>query len=446
MEQSYLTETEKKVDRTLIGLSWFLVLSHMTATILKHVAGIFQEIPLEGAVYSLAFNLFINIIATISYFFYKKHFKYIVITCLMLSTATFITSAGATAMMIVPLPVMLSCFYFNYRFTIFVSAAMFLLGFWAFGAVSPLYILGFPAVAVILSLLSVRFEKVLRHVTESEKRQSGMLGEITEILNSVRSSAEIVSASSSSMKESSLISRNNIYTVASAAEELSASVEEVSANSDVIEQVSVSVSEKSISGEKLTEEIVARVNSLREVIENLYNSVIELDHKLSRISEFAQVITGISDQTNLLSLNAAIEAARAGEHGKGFAVVAHEVKVLADNCAEAAFSIRSSAEEIRSEMAGVNEAMNAGRGEIGQSAVFLDKALLVFREIVESIKEMADSIGQNTNLLRQIAEAGGDVAAAVSKELTEVENIAAQSSELAEIAKKLDGIVKMGGI
>ncbi|MFZ5643608.1 MAG: methyl-accepting chemotaxis protein [Bacillota bacterium] len=441
MEQSYLIETEKKVDRTLICLCWFLVLSHMTAMILKYAFGIFQDLPSEGAGYSLAFNLSINAIATVSYFFYKKHFKYIVITCLTLSTATFIASAGEVVMMMAPLPVMLSCFYFNYRLTIYVSIAMYLLGFWAFGAASPLYIMGFPAIAVILSLLSVRFEKVLMHVTESEKRQSGLLNKMTEVFNSVRASSEIVSASSSRMKESSLASKNSIYSVAAAAEELSASVEEVSANSDIIEQASASVSEKSVSGEKLIEEIVARVNSLREVIENLYHSVIELDHKLSRISEFAQVITGISNQTNLLSLNAAIEAARAGEHGKGFAVVAHEVKVLADNCAEAATSIRSSAEEIRSEMGGVNDAMNAGRGEIGQSAVFLDKALLAFQEIVESIKEMADSIGQNNNLLRQIAETGGDVAAAVNNELTEVENIAAQSSELAEIAKKLDGIV-----
>lgn len=441
MEQSYLTETEKKVDRTLIGLCWFLVSSHMISLIFKQVFGVFQEIPVEGTGYSLAFNLFLNIIATVSYFFYKNKFKYIVISCLTLSVGTFIASTGAIAMMIAPIPVMLSCFYFNYRLTIYISAAMFLLGFWAFGAVSPLYIIGFPVIAVILSLLSVRFENVLKYVTEGEKRQSGMLSEIKEIFDSVRSSAKVVSASSSSMKESSLASKNSIYSVASAAEELSASVEEVSANSDVIEQMSVAVFEKSISGEKLIEEIVTRVNSVKEVIEKLYNSVIKLDQKLSRISEFAQVITGISDQTNLLSLNAAIEAARAGEHGKGFAVVAHEVKVLADNCAEAALSIRRSAEEVRTEMSGVNNAMDAGRGEVGQSAVFLDKALLAFQEIVESIKNMTDSISQNANLLKRIAEAGGDVAAAVNNELTEVENIAGQSSELAAVAKKLDGIV-----
>jgi len=250
VEQSYLTETEKKVDRTLIGLCWFLVSSHMISIILKEVFGLFQDIQSVGAIYSLAFNLFLNIIATVSYIYYKNKFKYIVITCLMLSSATFMASAGTVAIMIAPLPVMLSCFYFNYRLTIYVSIGMFLFGFLAFGAVSPSHITSFTVITVVLSLLSVRFEKVLKYVTESEKRQSGMLSELKEIFDSVRSSAKVVSASSSRMKESSQASRNSIYSIASAAEELSASVEEVSANSDLIEQAYISVSEKSVSGER----------------------------------------------------------------------------------------------------------------------------------------------------------------------------------------------------
>ncbi len=85
----------------------------------------------------------------------------------------------------------------------------------------------------------------------------------------------------------------------------------------------------------------------------------ELDRSAASIGDITGTVEVISDQTNLLALNAAIEAARAGEHGRGFAVVADEVRALAETSETSASEVRTLSETIRNEVRSIGDAIRA---------------------------------------------------------------------------------------
>jgi methyl-accepting chemotaxis protein len=170
------------------------------------------------------------------------------------------------------------------------------------------------------------------------------------------------------------------------------------------------------------------MSAARDASAEAGRAIRELGAKSQRIGGIVDTITAISEQTNLLALNAAIEAARAGEQGRGFAVVADEVRKLAEESQAAASSIAALVAEIRDETERTVAVVEAGaaRGETGAATVA--EARDAFARIAASIEVVSERVSQVSSAVDQIA--GG--AAQVSTDMVEVVTVAEQSSATAQ--------------
>lgn len=116
-----------------------------------------------------------------------------------------------------------------------------------------------------------------------------------------------------------------------------------------------------------TTEVVSKLDSLNELSDDSLSAVQGLEARTNDITSILVLIKDISDQTNLLALNAAIEAARAGEHGRGFAVVADEVRKLADRTDKAVSEINISLQSMKQDVNSISDQFQEIQGGITTS-------------------------------------------------------------------------------
>lgn len=173
-----------------------------------------------------------------------------------------------------------------------------------------------------------------------------------------------------------------------------------------------------------------RANQTKEASQKIVDEINSLNNDMKQIRKITKLIVGISDQTNLLSLNAAIEAARAGEAGRGFAVVADEVRKLAEQTKEASIMINNIINEINSKTEhAVFEATNTSN-IVNEQMVAVEQTNEAFNTISASMKEINE-------FMNEVEKAVGDMLTLRQKTLSAMENISAVSQEAAATSEEV---------
>lgn len=330
------------------------------------------------------------------------------------------------------------------------------------------------AVMLIRSFLNPihKLQVALRKIAEGDLRQQinspyndelgslshhfdHMVERVREMLQHTQSVASSLATYSHSFQESSSITAHTNQDIVSTIQEISVGAEQQAGQSEqsagLIQELEREVNEiteytevmlaTSQTANHNTRKGSESVIALREVSEHsresvnkVYLALTKLSDQSKDISRITKSITDISNQTNILSLNAAIEAARAGAYGKGFAVIADEVRQLSVQTKESSVHISQIISELQSGMDEFQQYMLVTKGNLEEQDHKVAETLSSFEAIDQSIVEISKQIGQihdkvdmTQTMNRRLAESVHAVAAIAEETAAGVQEVNASS-------------------
>jgi methyl-accepting chemotaxis protein len=271
---------------------------------------------------------------------------------------------------------------------------------------------------------------------------------LTEHIRDVAQAAAQLSAASRQLASSSQRQSEAAVATASAVEQVTLSMSQVSDHAKQAHALSGQSGEHSTRGGEVIHRVVADMTAIAESVGRSSDVIQGLDRYSAEIQSIVNVITDIAEQTNLLALNAAIEAARAGEQGRGFAVVADEVRKLAERTSQSTKQIADIVSNIRTGTQNAVASMSEGVEKVAagvslthQAGVSIDQIKGSSAQVVTAVADISSALEEQSSTAAEIARHVENIARMAEENSTAVQQADRTAAEVARLGAALQTTV-----
>ncbi|MCA0936353.1 methyl-accepting chemotaxis protein [Vibrio alginolyticus] len=272
-----------------------------------------------------------------------------------------------------------------------------------------------------------------------EKQLCQTVSEVISCSDLLASSSEELSAINNEILSSAQAQQLETDQVATAVNQMTVAIAEVSQNANNASRESELASEASDQGQRMMGTTMDKVGGLASQMGSISQEVATLTNGTAEVADITSVIQSIAEQTNLLALNAAIEAARAGDQGRGFAVVADEVRQLAQQTQKAVEKIGERITTLQQNTSQVVESIDAGQLMLEETVKQAESANGAFISIstnIDSTNELNTQIAAATEEQSATAEMINQSVVSVREKVDQTVNMIQDTNQAAdELAK-----------